>query len=78
MGLDGINTGVTILQPYSNSEGGKWFEGTAHAIYQNIAYIDEMDPQYVLVLSGDHIYKMDYEEMLENTKKTMRLLLLQC
>ena len=68
-GLDGINTGVTILQPYSNSEGGKWFEGTAHAIYQNIAYIDEMDPQYVLVLSGDHIYKMDYEEMLEKHKE---------
>lgn len=67
-GLDGINSGVTILQPYSSSEGSKWFEGTAHAIYQNIAYIDQMDPQYVLVLSGDHIYKMDYEEMLENHK----------
>lgn len=64
-GLDGINSGVTILQPFSSSEGSKWFEGTAHAIYQNIAYIDQMDPQYVLVLSGDHIYKMDYEEMLE-------------
>lgn len=68
-GLDGINSGATILQPYSSSEGSKWFEGTAHAIYQNIAYIDQMDPQYVLVLSGDHIYKMDYEEMLENHKK---------
>ena len=68
-GLDGISTGVTILQPYSNSEGEKWFEGTAHAIYQNIAYIDEMDPQYVLILSGDHIYKMDYEEMLEKHKE---------
>ncbi|HIX70122.1 glucose-1-phosphate adenylyltransferase [Enterococcus diestrammenae] len=67
-GLDGINSGATILQPYSSSEGSKWFEGTAHAIYQNIAYIDQMDPQYVLVLSGDHIYKMDYEEMLENHK----------
>lgn len=64
-GIDGINSGVTILQPYSSSEGGKWFEGTAHAIYQNIAYIDQMDPQYVLVLSGDHIYKMDYDLMLE-------------
>lgn len=68
-GLDGINSGATILQPYSSSEGSKWFEGTAHAIYQNIAYIDQMDPQYVLVLSGDHIYKMDYEAMLENHKK---------
>lgn len=68
-GLNGINSGVTILQPYSSSEGGKWFDGTAHAIYQNIAYIDEMDPEYILVLSGDHIYKMDYEEMLEIHKK---------
>jgi glucose-1-phosphate adenylyltransferase len=67
-GLDGINSSVTILQPFSSSEGSKWFEGTAHAIYQNIAYIDQMDPQYVLVLSGDHIYKMDYEEMLETHK----------
>ncbi|WP_077604734.1 glucose-1-phosphate adenylyltransferase [Oceanobacillus sojae] len=67
-GLDGINSGVTILQPYAGSEGGKWFEGTAHAIYQNIAYIDEMNPEYLLVLSGDHIYKMDYEEMLETHK----------
>lgn len=64
-GLDGINSGVTILQPYSSSDGEKWFEGTAHAIYQNISYIDQMDPQYVLILSGDHIYKMNYETMLE-------------
>lgn len=68
-GLDRINSGVTILQPYSSSEGSKWFEGTAHAIYQNIDYIDEMDPQYVLILSGDQIYKMDYEEMLETHKQ---------
>lgn len=67
-GLDGIDTGVTILQPYSSSDGEKWFEGTAHAIYQNIAYIDQMDPQYVLILSGDHIYKMDYEDMLQSHK----------
>ncbi|WP_071131574.1 glucose-1-phosphate adenylyltransferase [Enterococcus timonensis] len=65
-GLDGINSGVTILQPYSSQDGGKWFEGTAHAIYQNIAYIDQMDPQFVLILSGDHIYKMDYDVMLES------------
>lgn len=68
-GLNGINSGVTILQPYFSTEGSKWFEGTAHAIYQNIDYIDELNPQYVLILSGDHIYKMDYEEMLENHKK---------
>lgn len=67
-GIDGINSGVSILQPFSSTEGGKWFEGTAHAIYQNIAYIDQMDPQYVLILSGDHIYKMDYEAMLEEHK----------
>lgn len=64
-GLDGIDSGVTILHPYSSSDGEKWFEGTAHAIYQNISYIDQIDPQYVLVLSGDHIYKMNYETMLE-------------
>lgn len=68
-GLDGINSGATILQPYSSSEGSKWFEGTAHAIYQNMSYIDQLDPQYVLVLSGDHIYKMDYEKMLDDHKR---------
>ncbi|GMQ73087.1 glucose-1-phosphate adenylyltransferase [Tetragenococcus halophilus] len=68
-GLDGIDSGATILQTYSSSEGSKWFEGTAHAIYQNMEYIDQLDPQYVLILSGDHIYKMDYEAMLENHKE---------
>ena len=68
-GLDGLDSGATILQPYSNNEGSKWFEGTAHAIYQNIDYIDSMDPEYLLVLSGDHIYKMDYEDMLSKHKK---------
>lgn len=70
-GLDDLNAGVTILQPYSNNEGSKWFEGTAHAIYQNIGYIDQMDPEYILILSGDHIYKMDYESGLSfaRTKK---------
>ena len=64
-GLDGIGTGATILQPYSASEGNRWFEGTAHAIYQNIDYIDSINPEYVLILSGDHIYKMDYDKMLQ-------------
>lgn len=69
-GLDDLNAGVTILQPYSNNEGSKWFEGTAHAIYQNIGYIDQMDPEYILILSGDHIYKIDYEAMLDQHKET--------
>lgn len=68
-GLDGIHSGVTILQPYSSNEGSKWFEGTAHAIYQNMDYIDQMDSEYLLILSGDHIYKMDYEKMLDAHKK---------
>ena len=64
-GLNGGNGGATILQPYSSADGEKWFKGTAHAIYQNIAYIDRYNPEYVLVLSGDHIYKMDYSHMLD-------------
>jgi glucose-1-phosphate adenylyltransferase len=68
-GLDGLDSGVTILQPYSAMEGNKWFEGTSHAIFQNIDYIDSVNPQYVLILSGDHIYKMDYQEMLNFHKK---------
>ncbi|MCP0886317.1 glucose-1-phosphate adenylyltransferase [Ligilactobacillus sp. WILCCON 0076] len=68
-GLDRLDSGVTILQPYSSKEGSKWFEGTAHAIYQNIDYIDSINPEYLLVLSGDHIYKMDYEDMLRVHKE---------
>lgn len=68
-GLSGRDSGATILQPYSSSDGEKWFKGTANAIFQNIDYIDLMDPEYVLILSGDHIYKMDYSEMLEQHKK---------
>jgi len=67
-GLDGVNSGVSILQPYSASEGNRWFEGTSHAIYQNIDYIDSINPEYVLILSGDHIYKMDYDDMLQSHK----------
>lgn len=69
-GLNRRNGGAKILQPYTSSEGEKWFEGTAHAIYQNISYIASQNPEYVLILSGDHIYKMNYEKMLENHKKT--------
>jgi glucose-1-phosphate adenylyltransferase len=63
--LDRKNGGVTVLPPYSVSSGVKWYEGTANAIYQNINYIEQYDPDYVLVLSGDHIYKMDYRKMLD-------------
>lgn len=63
-GLDSRGGGATILQPYSSADGEKWFKGTAHAIYQNIDFIDSKSPEYVLVLSGDHIYKMDYSKML--------------
>ena len=70
-GIDGINSGATILQPYSATEGNRWFEGTSHAIYQNIDYIDSIDPEYVLILSGDHIYKMDYADMLRTHKDNL-------
>lgn len=63
--LDSSDGGVYILPPYQTSgEKGQWFKGTANAIYQNIEFLDLFDPDYVLVLSGDHIYKMDYSDML--------------
>lgn len=68
-GLNGVNSGVSILQPYSATEGNRWFQGTSHAVYQNINYIDSIDPEYVLILSGDHIYKMDYDDMLRRHKE---------
>ncbi|MGT2924373.1 glucose-1-phosphate adenylyltransferase [Streptococcus caviae] len=70
-GLDGIDSGTTVLQPYSATEGNRWFQGTSHAIYQNIDYIDSINPEYVLILSGDHIYKMDYDDMLQTHKDNM-------
>ncbi|HGH7998989.1 TPA: glucose-1-phosphate adenylyltransferase [Streptococcus agalactiae] len=70
-GLDGIDSGVTILQPYSATEGNRWFQGTSHAIYQNIDYIDRINPEYVLILSGDHIYKMNYDDMLQTHKDNL-------
>lgn len=70
-GLDGIDSGASILQPYSATEGNRWFQGTSHAIFQNIDYIDSIDPEYVLILSGDHIYKMDYDDMLQKHKDNM-------
>ncbi len=68
--LDRRDGGVTVLPPYIREGGGSWYKGTAHAIYENIKYIDLYDPDYVLVLSGDHIYKMDYSVMLEDHKAT--------
>lgn len=70
-GLDGIDSGVTVLQPCSATEGNRWFQGTSHAIYQNIDYIDRINPEYVLILSGDHIYKMDYDDMLQTHKDNL-------
>ena len=62
--LDLANGGVYVLPPYQTGKTGEWYKGTANAIYQNIPFIAQWDPEYVLVLSGDHIYKMDYNAML--------------
>ena len=62
--LDLSDGGVTVLPPYSASKEMRWYTGTASAVYQNLNYIDQYDPDYVIVLSGDHIYKMDYDKML--------------
>lgn len=64
--LDLSNGGVFVLPPYQNIKGSEWYRGTANAIYQNIGFIQQYDPEYVLILSGDHIYKMDYNKMLES------------
>ena len=62
--LDRSNGGVHILPPYQGQKGGNWYKGTANAIYQNLEFISRYNPEYVLVLSGDHIYKMDYSKMI--------------
>lgn len=66
--LDRNIGGVTVLPPYEKSDNSEWYTGTANAIYQNLEFIDYYNPEYVLILSGDHIYKMDYENMLEYHK----------
>ena len=66
--LDGSAAGVHILPPYQGSKGGTWYKGTANAIYQNRGFVDLYDPEYVVILSGDHIYKMDYSDMLARHK----------
>ena len=67
--LDRNVGGVSILSPHEKNTGSEWYAGTANAIYQNLEYMEEYNPDYVLILSGDHIYKMDYEEMLDFHKK---------
>ncbi|MBR1560305.1 MAG: glucose-1-phosphate adenylyltransferase [Clostridia bacterium] len=62
--LDMSYGGVYVLPPYMTAKSGEWYKGTANAIYQNIGFIQQFDPEYVLILSGDHIYKMDYNRML--------------
>lgn len=66
--LDRNVGGVTILSPYEKIGNSEWYSGTANAIYQNLTYMEQYNPEYVLILSGDHIYKMDYEVMLEYHK----------
>jgi len=67
--LDRQNGGVHVLSPYQQIQGSEWYKGTANAIYQNINFIDRYNPEYVAVLSGDHIYKMDYSKMLDYHKE---------
>lgn len=67
--LDRKNGGVSLLPAHQNDKGAKWYKGTANAIYQNLDFVNNYDPEYVLILSGDHIYKMDYNEMLNFHKE---------
>lgn len=64
-----MNGSVRILPPYMGQQGGRWYNGTADAIYQNIDFIDRFNPEYVIILSGDHIYKMDYSKMIDFHKE---------
>lgn len=67
--LDRQNGGIHILSPYEAIGGAEWYKGTANAIYQNINFIEKYDPEYVVILSGDHIYKMNYAKMVDFHKK---------
>ncbi|UCZ52433.1 glucose-1-phosphate adenylyltransferase [Bacillus shivajii] len=67
--LDRQYDGVSILSPYTAKDGGSWYSGTADAIYKNIHYIEQYDPKYVLVISGDHIYQMNYQKLIEQHKE---------
>ena len=68
-GLDRAHGGVHVLPPYETANGKSWYSGTANAIYQNIGFIDRYSPEYVVILSGDHIYKMDYSKMVDYHKE---------
>lgn len=76
--LDRNEGGVTVLPPYEKSENSDWYTGTANAIYQNLTYLDTYHPDYVLILSGDHIYKMDYELMLDYHKANQADVTIAC
>ena len=67
--LDGMHSGVSCLSPYQAVDGADWYSGTANAIYQNIDFINRYNPEYVVILSGDHIYKMDYNQMIKFHKE---------
>ena len=68
--LDRLGAGVHVLPPYQHIKGADWYKGTANAIYQNIPFIEKYNPKYVIILSGDHIYKMDYRQMIKEHKKS--------
>jgi glucose-1-phosphate adenylyltransferase len=68
--LDRIHGGVHVLPPYQSATGATWYTGTANAIFQNLSFVDRYEPEYVLILSGDHIYKMDYSLMIEAHKES--------
>ena len=76
--LDRNEGGVTVLPPYEKSTSSGWYTGTANAIYQNLAYMEQYNPDYVLILSGDHIYKMDYEVMLDFHKANKADITIAC
>ena len=76
--LDRNEGGVTVLPPYEKSISSEWYTGTANAIYQNLAYMEQYNPDYVLILSGDHIYKMDYEVMLDFHKANKADITIAC
>lgn len=67
--LDRSNGGVYVLPPYTSADKGEWYKGTANAIYQNLGFIEQFKPKYVVILSGDHIYKMDYSKMVRQHRK---------
>ena len=76
--LDRNEGGVTVLPPYEKSQNSDWYTGTANAIYQNLDYMEQYNPDYVLILSGDHIYKMDYEVMLDFHKANKADITIAC